>query len=82
MTIPITFNLPEELVEEAQTIGLLEDSRMITLLRDQIERERQINELSAMVKKIRAVEPSTITPEEIAEEIRLAREEKRDSRCI
>jgi|GEM_PF-2224156 len=75
MIIPVTFNLPEELVEEAQLVGLLEDSRMVALLRDQIERERQINELSAMVKRIRAVEPSTITPEEIAEEIRLAREE-------
>lgn len=71
--IEIVLKIPESLAESGREIGVLTNERLITLLQDEVEREKQrdvaLQSLSQMVTQLRALEPK-LTPEEIDAEIR------------
>ena len=74
-TVQIT--LPDQLAQEAQRAGLLSQEAMEKLLREQLQVRRQEEFFSAMERMAQVVEAPMMSPEEIAEEIRAMREERR-----
>ena len=74
-TVQIT--LPDQLAQEAQRAGLLSQEAMEKLLREQLQVRRQEEFFSAMERMAQVVEPPMMSPEEVAEEIRAMREERR-----
>jgi len=74
-TVQIT--LPDQLAQEAAEAGFLEPQAFADLVRKQL-RARAADELFAVMDKMSAVDdPPYMSPEEIAEEIRAMRLEKR-----
>jgi hypothetical protein len=77
-TVQIT--LPDQLVQEAQRAGLLSPRAIERWLRDQLK-ARRVDELFSALDRMAAVdEPAVMSPEEIAEEIRVMRAERRAGR--
>jgi Arc/MetJ family transcription regulator len=77
-TVQIT--LPDQLVQEAQRAGLLSPRAIERWLRDQLK-ARRVDELFSAMDRMAAVdEPAVMSPEEIAEEIRVMRAERRAGR--
>jgi len=74
-TIQIT--LPDQLAQEAQRAGLLSQSALEKLLREQLQAQHQNEFFSAMGRMAQIVEPPAMTPEEVAVEISAMREERR-----
>jgi hypothetical protein len=75
-TIEIT--LPDRLVEDAQRAGLLTSARIETLLRRELETAQPDDQLGRAMDRMAAVtDPSTLTPEEVAAELRAMRAERR-----
>lgn len=72
----LTVTLPDDLAREARTAGLLAPDALERLLRDAV-RQRAIEELKQAMDRMAAVEGPVMTPEEIQEEIRAARAERR-----
>lgn len=72
----LTVTLPDDLAREAGTAGLLAPDALERLLRDAV-RQRAIEELKQAMSRMAAVEGPVMTPEEIQEEIRAARAERR-----
>lgn len=72
----LTVTLPDDLAREARTAGLLAPDALERLLRDAV-RQRAIGELKQAMDRMAAVEGPVMTPEEIQEEIRAARAERR-----
>lgn len=72
----LTVTLPDDLAREAGTAGLLAPDALERLLRDAV-RQRAIEELRQAMSRMAAVEGPVMTPEEIQEEIRAARAERR-----
>ena len=73
-TVQIT--LPDELAKDAELAGLLSSESLEDLLRRQL-RARAAEELFAAMDKMSAVDdPSYMSPEEVAEEIRAMRAER------
>ena len=68
--------LPSELAEEAQSKGLLSEDRLSSLLIAEIMRERTSN-LLAFADRLAAAPGSTLSPEEVEEEIAGARARRR-----
>ena len=74
-TVQIT--LPDQLAQEAQRAGLLSPESLEEWLRKQL-REKAAGELVAMLDKLDAAgNDDYMSPEEVAEEIRAMRAEKR-----
>jgi hypothetical protein len=71
--IEFVLKIPESLAESAREVGILNNERLLTLLQDEVEREKQrdaaLQSLSEMVIQLRPLEPK-LTQEEIDEEIR------------
>lgn len=78
-TTQVTFDLPAEIVESARNAGILENKRIARLLQAEIERQRDLDQFFALLDKLHS-DPNRITPEEIDEEIRQYRLEKRLAR--
>ena len=74
-TVKIT--LPDQLAQEAQRAGLLSQAAMEKLLREQLQTRRRDELFAAMDRMAQTPEPPAMTPEEIAGEIRAAREQRR-----
>jgi hypothetical protein len=74
-TVQIT--LPDQLAQEAQRAGLLSQAAMERLLREQLLAQRQDGFFAALDRMAQVSEPSVMSPEEIAEELRAMREEQR-----
>lgn len=74
-TIQVTFDLPQEVVDEARSIGILDNVRVTRMLESEIERQRKIDRFFSVLDEIQS-DPDRLTPEEIDEEIRLYREER------
>jgi len=72
----LTVTLPDDLAREAGTAGLLAPDALERLLRDAV-RQRAIEELKQAMDRMAAVDGPVMTPEEIQEEIRAARAERR-----
>ena len=73
-TVQIT--LPDQLAEEARRAGLLTEAAIEQMVREAIRR-RALSELKDAMDRMAAVEGPVMTPEEILEEIKSARAERR-----
>jgi hypothetical protein len=77
-TVQIT--LPDQLAQEAERAGLLSSESLEELLRKQLK-ARAAGELIALLDKLDATNSEDyMSPEDVAEEIRAMRAEKRASR--
>lgn len=73
----VQINLPDQLAQEAQLAGLLTSDTIERILREQLKTQRQVELFDAM-KRMAAVDiTNTMSPEEVAEEIRAMRAERR-----
>lgn len=74
-TVQIT--LPDQLAQEAQRAGLLSPEIIERMLREQLKTQR-VDELFQAMDRIAAIDtPAVMSPEEVAEEIRVMRAERR-----
>jgi len=79
-TVQIT--LPDQLAQEAQKAGLLSPDALERWLREQLKAQRTAEFLSVLEKLDAQGSPDYMSPEEVAEEIRTMRAEKRASRGV
>lgn len=77
--ITLTLSLPEELVEQANSAGLLTQEQIERWLTEELDRQRRLNRFFGKLDRLQALEPR-LTPEEIDEEIEAYRREKRQRR--
>ena len=74
-TVQIT--LPDQLAQEAQDAGLLTSATIERMLREQLK-TRHVDELFTAIDRMAAVDtPAAMSPEEVAQEIRIMRAERR-----
>ena len=73
----VRINLPDQLAQEAKQAGLLSASALEKLLREQLQTKRQDAFFSALERMEQTTEPPAMPPEEVAEEIRTMRAERR-----
>lgn len=74
-TVQIT--LPDQLAQEAQRAGLLTSDTIERILREQLK-ARHVDELFQAMDRMSAIDtPATMSPEEVADEIRVMRAERR-----
>jgi hypothetical protein len=74
-TIQIT--LPDQLAREAERAGLLTSETLERILRERLKEER-VNELFETMDRMSAIDtPAVMSPEEVAEEMRIMRAERR-----
>lgn len=74
-TVQIT--LPDQLALEAQRAGLLSPARLTQLLRQQLKAQR-IDELFTAAERMAALdEPGVMSPEDVAEDLRAMRAQRR-----
>lgn len=77
-TVQIT--LPDQLVQEAQRAGLLSPRAIEHWLREQLK-ARHVDELFSAMDRMAVVdEPAVMSPEEVSEEVRVMRAERRAGR--
>ena len=72
----VQIELPDALAQEAQRAGLLTPEAIERMVRVAIRR-RALDELRGAMDRMAAVKGPVMTPEEIQEEIRAARAERR-----
>lgn len=79
----VQIELPDQLAEEARRAGLLTQEAIERLMRDAIRRQALV-ELKQAMDRMAAVEGPEMTPEEIVQEIKAARAERRarDTRAL
>ncbi len=74
-TVQIT--LPDQLAQEAQRAGLLSPEIIERMLREQLKAQH-VDELFQAMDRMAAIDtPAAMSPEEVAEEIRVMRAERR-----
>jgi hypothetical protein len=73
----VQINLPDQLAQEAKQAGLLSEAALAKLLREQLQARRQDEFFSALERMEQTTEPPAMSPEDVAEEIRAMREERR-----
>ena len=71
-TVNLKLSLPEQLLKEAEEVGLLNPESIERLLREEIRR-RRVDNLFAGADRLAELDLPILSDEEIAEEIRLAR---------
>jgi Arc/MetJ family transcription regulator len=74
-TVQIT--LPDQLAQEAQRAGLLSPEALEKLLRDQLKAQHAVELFAAMDRMAAVDDPAYMSPEEVAEEIKAMRAERR-----
>ncbi len=75
-TLELKLSLPDQLATEARQAGLLTPEAMEAMLRDRLK-ARRVNELFEAMDRMAAVDtPAAMSPEEVAEEIRVMRAER------
>jgi uncharacterized protein YnzC (UPF0291/DUF896 family) len=72
----LEINLPDNLAKEAKAAGLLAPEAIEQMVREAIRR-RALEELKQAMDRMAAVDGPVMTPQEIQEEIRAARAERR-----
>lgn len=70
----IHINLPDQLAQQA---GLLSQTAIEKLLREQLQVKRQDELFAALTRMEQVTEPPAMSPEDVATEIRAMREERR-----
>lgn len=73
----VTITLPDQLAQEAQQAGLLSPQSLENLLREQLRAQHQEELFQAMERMAHSDSPPVMSPEEVAEEIRTLRAERR-----
>lgn len=73
----IHINLPDQLAQEAKQAGLLSQTAIEKLVREQLQTRHQDDFFAALARMEQTTEPPVMSPEEVAEEIRTMREERR-----
>jgi hypothetical protein len=73
----VRINLPDQLAQEAKQAGLLSESALAKLLREQLQARRQDAFFTALERMEQTAEPPAMAPEDVAEEIRAMRAERR-----
>ena len=73
----VQINLPDQLAQEAKQAGLLSEGVLTKLLREQLQVKRQDEFFAALERMEQTPEPRAMSAEEVAEEIRAMREERR-----
>ena len=76
VTVDIKLSLPETLLKDAQSAGLLNPTALERLLQEEVRR-RRVDNLFAAMDRLAAVDAPILSDKEIAEEIRLARKSHR-----
>lgn len=74
--ITLTLNLPEELVQQAQSAGLLSQEQIEHWLREELDRQRKQEQLFNNLDRLNALEPP-LSQGEIDAEIQTYREERK-----
>lgn len=73
----VEFTLPDQLARDAQSAGLLNAAAVERMLREQLK-TKHVDELFTAMERMSAADtPAMMPPEEVAEEIRLMRAERR-----
>lgn len=75
----LTITLPDQLAEQAEQMGLLENSALSSLLTEAI-RNKQIGGLFEAGDRLAALDLAAMSPEEVQKEIQEARRELRARR--
>ena len=76
-TLELKLSLPDNLAKEARQAGLLTPAAMEAMLRDRLK-VQHLDELFEAMDRMAAVDtPAAMSPEEVAEEIRVMRAERR-----
>jgi hypothetical protein len=73
----VQINLPDQLAQEAKQAGLLSEAALEKLLREQLQTRRQDAFFMALEQMERTPEPTVMSPEDVADEIRAMREARR-----
>lgn len=76
--ITLNLNLPEELVAQARSAGLLTQEQIERWLRDELQRQKRLDQLFNSMDRLAALEPP-LTEDEIAAEIAAYRKETKKS---
>jgi aminoglycoside phosphotransferase (APT) family kinase protein len=77
MSITIQLDLPDALVDEARSNGLLESQRLGELLNEELRRERARKDFGRMLKKLHSIPGKPMSAREIQAEIDAVRAERR-----
>jgi len=77
MSVTIQFDLPEEIIREAQRLGLLESKRMTAMLAEEVRRGHARQELKKALDQVRSAPGEPMTMEEINTEVGATRKERR-----
>lgn len=73
----LTIELPDKLAKEAQDAGLLDREAIAAMLRENL-RQRGVDDLFQAMDRMAAVDtPPVMSPDEVAEDIRKMRAERR-----
>ena len=75
--LDITVSLPEDLVKQAQSAGLLTDEQIERWLIEELDRQRKLGGFFGKLDQLAALEPP-LSEEEISGEIDAYRREKRE----
>jgi cation transport regulator ChaC len=78
--VKIAFEVSEELVRKAEPVGLLTNERITSLLEDELEKQEAFQYLKKAVKELRTDGDKGPGLEEIQDEIKAMRAEKRKLR--
>ena len=79
--VDITLNLPQDLVEQARSAGLLTEEQIERWLRDELDRQNRLDRLFGKMNRLAALEPP-LTEDEINAEINAYRREKQESNSL
>lgn len=74
--ITLTLNLPQELVDKAQSAGLLNEQQIEQWLTEELDRQQKLNRFFRKLDRLVSIEPP-MTEAEINAEIEAHRREKR-----
>lgn len=73
----VSITLPDQLAQEAKQAGLLSEVALAKLLREQLQARREEAFFAALDQMEQTTEPPAMSPEAVADEIRLMRAERR-----
>jgi hypothetical protein len=77
----VQLTLPDQLAQEAERAGLLSPESLEEMLRRQLKAKAAEQLFAAMDRMAAVDDPSYMSPEEVAEEIKVMRAERRAKAC-
>lgn len=76
VAVTLTLNLPQDLVDQARSAGLLTEAQIEQWLIDELDRQRKLDRFFGQLDRLVAIKPP-ITEAEVNAEIEAHRQEKR-----